>query len=959
MNERTDMMAARRKLIEVSLPLEAINVECATEKSIRHGHPSTLHLWWASRPLDAAIAVLFSQLVDDPSSNEDTYRDEAIRRGVPEARIEGYIEGRITAERERLHELIKRLVKWENINDEALYRTVYSEIQKSTGGSPPTILDPFAGGGSIPLEAQRLGLAAHTSDLNPVAVLINRTLIDIPPRFEGRYPVFPGKAESQLGSWNKARGLAEDVRAYGAWMRDEAEIRIGHLYPDALLRDGSQVPASAWIWARTVVCPNPACLAQVPLLSTSWLSKRKGSEQWLIPTVENGEVHFRITGQGIPSEANKRGQGARFECWVCSSALTPVQVHDQLDVREKPPAKLLSVVAEGTRRRIYLESDVRHRAAAEAAHKQASVIRENDENLKAEANGTFGGNAQGRRYGFFEFHDYFTDRQLVALTTFSDLVAEAHARVLHDAMASGMPMGSPLAQEGNGAMAYADAVVTYLGFAISKMVDRGSSLVSWVIQRESTRNTFARQAISMSWDFVEMNPLLEGTGSFVGACAWTAESIDVTVLHYAIPTVEQANAASRDYANMVVCTDPPYYDNINYSDMSDFFYVWLRRSLRAIYPKELSTILVPKAEELVANAYRHGGKAAAQVFFETGFTHVFDRMRAQAPADFPTTVFYAFKQAETGSAGTASTGWQTLLEGMIHAGWTITATWPIRSERPDRTIGLGSNALASSIVLALRPRDDELAEVTSRRGFLAALKAELPEALRDLRQGSIAPVDLAQAAIGPGMGVFSRYSRVVEADGTSLTVRTALALINNALDEVLSEQEGDFDSDTRFCVKWFTQFGWTKRKAGEADTLARAVNTSTAKLERAGSFWARSGEARLLPPGELNASWDPAADLQVSVWEATMHLAKCLDELGAPAAMTLMTAIGQKMDLSTVQELAYLLYSICERLGRPKDALLFNGLGTSWADLSTGARREETAAPAGIQSTFDFDAEDE
>ena len=925
----------RRKLIEVSLPLEEINRESAREKSIRHGHPSTLHLWWARRPLAAARAVLFAQLVDDPSSHPETF---------PTAEDQA-------RERERLHQIIRDLVVWENVNDEGLLRRAHAEIVASApGGKPPAILDPFAGGGTIPLEAQRLGLEAHASDLNPVAVLINKALIEIPPKFAGRPPVFPGAADSRMGAWPRATGLAEDVRRYGAWMRDRAEERIGHLYPKATLPDGSKATVIAWIWARTVTCPNPACGIEMPLVRSWWLGKKKGKEAYVVPRVVENEnapsgrrVEFTIghVVAGAPRGDDEGTVGRTgAACVACSAAVSLNYVRGEGRAGRMHP-QLMAVVAEGMRQRLYLAPDGEHVRAADIARPPDAPEGDLPNNPR---------DFKTPNYGMTRWADLFTNRQLVALATFSDLVAEAREQVLKDALATGLPEGAPLATGGTDAYAYADAVATYLGIVVSKMTDRNSTLVNWYVSRESTSSTFSRQALPMMWDFSEVAALGDNTGSFSNALLWTAETVeDLDTRHRA--AAAQADASTRSYRHMLISTDPPYYDNIGYSDLSDYFYVWLRRSLRDIHPDLFRTVLVPKAEELVANPYRRGGKEEAGRFFETGFEHVFARAREAARDDYPITVYYAFKQAELESEGVASTGWATLLEGMIRSGWTITATWPVRSELGNRMIASGTNALASSIVLALRPRHDS-AQATTRRGFLTALKAELPQALREMQQGAIAPVDLAQSTIGPGMAVFSRYSKVVEADGTAMTVKTALALINQALDEVLAEQDGDLDADTRFCLTWYAQYGWAEKGFGEADVLARAMNTSVEGLARGGVLVSRAGKVRLLPPPDLPTNWDPTSDDRLSVWEATMHLARVLDSGGVDAAGALMPLVGQRVDLDDVQRLAYRLYELTQAT-RPADALVFNALGTSWSDLSTVARRAETH-PTATEQTFDF-----
>lgn len=923
----TDKSVQKRKLIEVALPLEAINRESAREKSIRHGHPSTLHLWWARRPLAAARAVLFAQLVDDPSSNPEEFPTEELQR----------------KERERLHKLIERLVVWENIRDEKLLTEAHAEILKSTDGNPPPILDPFAGGGTIPLEAQRLGLEAHASDLNPVAVLINKALIEIPPKFRDAPPIFPGVAESEIRSWKSAEGLAADVRAYGSWMRDEAHKRIGHLYPAATTPDGGDAGVVAWIWARTVICPNPACGAEVPLTSSLDLRSKKGDEVWLRPVVDDGQVQFKIATGTRQAQPNKRGQGAKFDCWVCGAALSPDYVHAQLDGHPKPLDRLLAVVGAGDRKRLYSHPDQLHQQAVARAREIAGLIRSQDTSVQAEARGTFGGNAQGRRYGFVTFSDYFTDRQLIALTTFSDLIQEVRVDVVTH----------------GGSAEYADAVSTYLAIAISKLADRGSTIVTWFLGRESTRNTFSRQAIPMTWDFVETNPFAQGTGSWHGAVTWTAEALSGIPASGLPGHVSIADAATRDFSTGLISTDPPYYDNIVYSDLSDFFYVWLRRSLRDIYPELFSTMLVPKREELVANQYRHKGRDAAREFFEDGFRSVFAHARAGAMPNFPISVYYAFKQSESDSDGEASTGWETLLEGMIQSGWEITSTWPSRSELSNRMIASGTNALASSIVLSLRPRRHGAA-TTDRRDFISNLQSELPDALRKLQQGQIAPVDLPQAAIGPGMAVFSRYAAVLEPDGNKMTVRSALARINEILDQVLNAQEGDFDQTTRFAIAWYRQHGYGSGKFGDADNLARARNTSVEVMEREEILTARAGKVQLIKPFDLSADYDVLDDPHTGNWEGLHHLIRVLESEGiTPAGEFLRTALSRPdgaVEPDLVKELAHLLFRIAESNGWTKDALNFNTLVTSWPEILDVARSQQ--APASTQGSFDYIEED-
>lgn len=926
----------KRKLIEVALPLEAINRESAREKSIRHGHPSTLHLWWARRPLAAARAVLFAQLVDDPSSNPEEFPTEEDQR----------------IERERLHALIERLVVWENTRDKELLEEAHQEILKSTGGNPPPILDPFAGGGTIPLEAQRLGLEAHASDLNPVAVLINKALIEIPPKFAGRPPVFPGRADSRMGQWEGASGLAEDVRAYGEWMRDEAFKRIGEHYPKAELEDGSRATVIAWIWARTVTCPNPACGVEMPLVRSWWLGKKKGKEAWVQPLIVSDKSHpsgkrveFEISHDpgGPDTDGTVERSGAK--CLACGSAVPLDHVREQ-GKRGFLGQSLMAVVAEGDRRRVYLAPTGPQRSSALVPDPETAPEAE----IPDQALGF-----RVQLYGMKRWADLFTSRQLLALTTFSDLVMEARERVLEDALAAGTPSGDRLEAGGDGAQAYADAVATYLGIAASRCCDYYSSICTWHSSRELIRNVFSRQAIPMAWDFAEGAPFSDSAGNFLGQVTWVAKALEAAPASNRA-VVKQSDAVEQASARGLISTDPPYYDNIGYSDLSDFFYVWLRRSLREVQPKLLSTMLVPKAEELVANPYRHGGKQGAKEFFEAGFRHVFARARKDAIEDAPITVYYAFKQSETDGDGSASTGWETLLDGMILGGWEITSTWPMRTEMMNKILAHNTNALASSIVLSLRPRPAG-SPTTDRRGFIALLQAELPSALKKLQHGAIAPVDLPQSAIGPGMSIFSRFSRVIEDDGSQMTVRSALARINEILDQVLSEQEGEFDSHTRFAITWYKQHGYATGKFGDANNIAQARNTSVDALVRAGVVESAAGRAKLIAPADLADDYDVLTDDSVSEWEVLHHLIARLERGGLATAGKFIAEVRAReagtINLDLVKELAYMLFADAEANGFTKDAIAFNTVATSWPEI-LDASRDEVVTSTGTQTALDL-----
>ena len=897
----------KKKLIEVALPLEAINKAAAREKSIRHGHPSTLHLWWARRPLAACRAVLFASLVDDPSSRPEEFPTEADQ----------------DRERQRLFRLIEELVKWENSNNTQLLEAAHKEILKSSDGNPPPVCDPFCGGGSIPIEAQRLGLDVSASDLNPVAVLITKAMIEIPPKFADRSPVHPmpqGRITG-AGMWQGARGLAEDVRYYGKWMRDQAIERIGHLYPKATLPEqygGGEATVIAWIWARTVRCPNPACGVRMPLVRSFLLSAKVGMKAWVQPLIDHTDksISFEIrTGAGIVPDAPKIGRGAKFRCLVCQQVAPDQHIKDEgAQGRMKP--QLMAIVAEGPTGRVYLAPSSKHETVAQTASPEWGPEQELANDPR---------NLWCIPYGLKRFRDLFTPRQLVALITFSDLIPAAREQAQRDGATED----------------YAAAIATYLGMGVSRLSDICNSLCRWESSKTQVRNLFGRQAIPMIWDFAEPNVFAEAAGDYMISLGNLAKALEATPAR-GKAVVAQLDATQCLTGPSLFSTDPPYYDNIGYADLSDFFYVWLRRALGKIYPDIFSTLLVPKSQELVATPYRFdGSKERARQFFENGFGKAFTRMQEAQANDYPLTVYYAYKQSEsdededeTGSSGASSTGWETMLEGMIQSNFQVTGTWPLRSELSNRPIASGTNALASSIVLACRPRG-ELAPITTRKDFLSSLKKELPNALRDLQKGNIAPVDLAQAAIGPGMAVFSRYNKVLESDGSPMRVHTALGLINQTLDEVLSEQEGEFDPDTRWALAWFEQHAFDDGSYGEAEVLATAKALSVAGLDETKILQSRAGKVRLLRRDEFSADWNPAVENRLTVWAVTQHLIRSLDKNGETGASALATKVGGLAE--TARDLAYRLYVLCERKGWAEEAGYYNSLVVAWPAIAPKA----------------------
>ena len=948
-------MKTVRKLIEAALPLDDINRAAAYEKMPGIGpHPRGLHQWWARRPLAAARAVLFAQLVDDPSSRPELFPTKEEQNG----------------ERERLFGILRELVKWKNTTNEKLLEAAQDEIRESwrrtcadNADHPraaelfdperlPAFHDPFAGGGAIPLEAQRLGLEAHASDLNPVAVLINKAMIEIPPKFAGRPPVNPESRKAALTAkdWKGAAGLAEDVRYYGQWMRDEAERRIGHLYPKVWITDemaaerpdleryaGRELTVIAWLWARTVRSPNPAFAnVEVPLVSNFLLSTKKGKEAWVEPVVEGKDYRFEVR-VGLPPDVEAAKKGTKisrgnFRCLLSGSPVPYSYIDDEANA-ERMGVRLLAIVAAGDRRRIFLSPDSKSETVAHSAHPSWKP--------DLPSRGTWASNAQGRRYGFHTFGDYFTCRQLAALTTFADLVGEARQKAHHDAIAVENGRGSvaalPLREGGSGPAAYADAVSVYLAFAADRCSDFVNTFTRWAPGNEKVMNR-DKQGMAMTWDFPEAAILEQTVGGFVPAAEYIADCMET--LPQGKPhgyAIQQSVTESRDLClDRVVSTDPPYYDQICYSDLSDFFYLWLRHALQRQFPDVLATLAVPKTEELIAATHRHEGEAEAELFWLTGMKRTISALGRQVHPAAPLTIYYASKQ--TKKPHEKRTAWEVFLAALVECELEITGTWPLRTEQEYRAVGRGANALASSVVLACRPRPENRGRAT-RGDFVEALKRELPPALAELQQAGIPPVDLAQAAIGPGMAVFTRYSGVGHSSGKEMTVGEALALINEALDETLAEQEGDFDADTRWALAWFTQHHFDESDFGIAETLFKAKNTSVEGLVEAGIVRAGGGRVRLLRPEELPEEWNPATDRRITGWKTVHHLVRLLDGQGEMAASQLLHKIGGQAE--TARALAHLLYAICDRQKRPADARPYNALVRSWPEIARLAREEQ------------------
>jgi len=959
-----DKIRSPKKLIEVALPLDDINAEAAREKSIRHGHPSTLHLWWAHRPLAAARAVLFAQLVNDPGG------ERGYKAGLTKAQA--------AEKRKELFAIIRDLVRWENTNNEEVLERARKAIHDSwvemcamNKGKPgfdpdhiPAFHDPFAGGGAIPLEAQRLGLESYASDLNPVAVMINKAMIEIPPRFRDSQPVgpIPPSSTKLADVFSGAQGLAEDVRRYGQWMRAEAEKRIGHLYPKVEITEemaanrpdlspyvGQRLTVIAWLWARTVKSPNPAFShVDVPLVSSFALSKRKGKEVYIEPEVLEQDYRFVIKLGSIPDSlvngTKASGRGAAFSCIISGMPISGDYIKNE-GRNGRIGTRLMALVCEGDRERVYLPPCVMPEVQKTTLNwlPQGSVPAR-----------LTGGTCVP--YGLDCWYKLFTNRQLVALNTFCDLVQEVKNKAEQDAQNAGMSNdGIALSEGGSGARAYGEAISVYLSFVIDKCTDYWSSICSWDSSRESMRNTFGRQAIPMTWDYAECNPLCASTGNWLVMVDWVYKTVFFSTPFSGEGIASQADAQTQQVSkDKIISTDPPYYDNIGYADLSDYFYVWMRKNMRNIYPDLFATISVPKAEELVANSYRLGSKKAAETFFMDGMTSAMKNLADSAHSGFPVTIYYAFKASETKENSTSNSGWEAFLEAVMRAGFAITGTWPMRTELTNRIIGSGTNALASSIVLVCRKRSNDAA-VISRRQFISELVQRMPEALDDMIGSSgenspVAPVDIAQAAIGPGMEIFSKYQSVLKADGSPMSVHEAMIEINRQIDDYLNPSGSGFDAETQFCSAWYQQYGWKEGAFGEADVLARTKSTSVEYVASTGVAASQGGKVTLIHWKDYPENYEPERDEKRPVWEACHHLLKAFQKGGEQAAGELLAHMQEATE--DIRQLAYHLYVYNERKGHAEEARYYNELMTCWSEIEIASAQERKKIP--VQATLDL-----
>ena len=914
----------RKKLIEVNIPLQAINEESAKDASLTHGHPSTLHKWWARRPLAACRAVIFASMVDDPSECKDEFPTE------PEQ----------DAERNRLHTLLRRLVIWKNSTDENLLAEARREIAISVARNNaedltacrqrfekdpaavlqylsdhcPAIYDPFCGGGSIPLEAQRLGLRARASDLNPLPVLLNKAMIELPPTFHNQKPVHPdadpmgmftgtGKSQTRV-PWKGTAGLASDIRYYGAWMREQAHKRIGHLYPPVELPTGITATVVAWLWARTIPCINPACGLQMPLMKTFQLSRKKGHEHWIKPVVdrESNTISWVVqtNTEGVPKPTVRRTDAY---CFACGTAVKLPYVREQAKAG-KIGEILTAIVAEGNRQKLFLpptEGHTRVSLSAKPTRKPRGRLPDQAMSFRVQ------------NYGITEWHQLFTERQLTALDTFSDLLSEVRNQITQDSAPE----------------KYADVVCTYLALAIGRTAESGCSFAIWDTAGNSIMPAFGRQAIPMVWDFVEANPFSTSTQNWISQVQWISRVVERFPTSVNTGEAYQADVCTTPHAQdmPVFITDPPYYDNINYADLSDFFYVWIRPLLRDVYPDLFAGMITPKEEEIVAIPARFDN---SQKRFEELLGKALLRMRQHCSDEFPSSIFYAYKQQEEEHDGKTSTGWETMLMAIVNAGFQVTGTWPMRTERPT-ALKATKNALASSVVLVCRPRPED-APPLARNEFLQALKKEMPPALDRLtRITNIRPVDLAQAAIGPGMEVYSRYSKVMRISGEIVPIREALMHINNEITAYHEKETGELDAESQFCLTWLQQHGYMAGNFGDAEGLSKAKDVDIAALHDRVLIASR-GKVRLLRAEEYAERENSE---EMTAWEGCLRMMWHISGVEHSGGILGCAAVARAMrDSESAKRLARVLYAYYEVRGDASSAAAYNNLVTEWPYIS-------------------------
>jgi putative DNA methylase len=949
----------RKKLIEVAIPLEAINAESQAEKKnpFIKGHPRSLHQYWARRPLAAARALLFCQLVDDPSSIPEEFRDEESQE----------------IERIRLFSIVTRLIEGgPSVNEEALV-TAKNEILKSwqrccsdNAGhpnadklfnplQPPAVHDPFSGGTSIPLEAQRLGLEAYATDLNPLPVLLGKAAIEIPHIFYGKPAANPQAKSGRLAIEEPKGciGIAEDVAYYAKQVHERVKRQIGEHYPtikvsEEMCRErpelkryqGKNLHPTTYIWARTVPSPSPAFSGKmVPLASTFVLSSKAGKEAAIVPVISGDSYSFTVkcrdqSALKNASDGTKAGKRAGFKCILSGDPISFDYIR-KIASENGFGIELMAIVADGNRERIYLP----------ASRDQSSISDDVPSTWSPRLKLQGKCRVNVANYGFDVFGDLFTKRQLLALNTFAECIKEIRSEIKSDAINAGFdPVDTSLDDGGTGAGAYADAVCTYLAIATSRWSDNCNSIASWNNTNQNLRVCFTKQAIPMSWDFAEISPFAPSGGwmSIISSC----QDILSTLQPSARGLSMQADArCQRISAGKIIQTDPPYYDNVQYADLSDFFYTWLKHMLGDTYKSLCSTISTPKSDELVATPHRHESMRASEEFFLNGMKEAMKVIADNAHPGYPILIYYAFKQSEKVEGGSfLSTGWSTFLEAVISSGLAINGTWPIKTEKTTGT-KTGMNALASSIILTCSKRESDNATM-SKKDFRRALKTAVSKSLKSLEKANIAPVDVAQAVIGPGMAVFSSAKAVLNPDDSSISVKEALIQINAALDEYLSQDEGELDADSRFALTFFESFGYAERDFGDAEGLAKARNVSVEGVVKAGILRSVAGKAWLLRREQLIDDWDPTRDDRLCVWEATQHLIKRLESGGEGAAAELLSQIkkvaGHGDLAANCRALAYRLYNQCEKTKQAEEARAYNGLVIAWPELERLAASQGT-----------------
>ena len=924
---------ANKKLIEVALPLEKINNEAEREKHITQGHPAVLHLWWARRPLMAARAVLWSSLVDDPSSHPEKFPTEEEQN----------------VERQRLFHILENLVVWENTHNETIIDAAKKEIFKYTGGAVPTILDPFAGGGTIPLEAQRLGLRAVAHDINPVAVLINKSMIDLPARFRGRAPINPDARKLIVpdGRWERSTGLAEDVRYYGKLLKDMAYSELERIYPEIQF-GGKKYPIVSWIWTRTVKCPNPACGCRTPLVRSFNICKKKGQEAIIVPKIDGKHIVYSVKHGKNSSSGTVGRTGAK--CLVCREPISLDYIRGE-DVAHNGSDDLMCVIAEGAKGKLYLSPDSEQRNVVKGIERIELC---SETPLPEQALGF-----RVQPYGFKCFEDLYTNRQLYMLDVFSEKLKAIALLIEKDAVDAGMEDDHiSIRHGGSGALAYAQAVVTYLAFVIDKLADYNSTSCTWHVNNQQIAHTFGRQAIPMTWDYAEANPFSSSSGSFDSMLSSLTKCIDNFSSADIGGEAEQVDAQMDcGLRNVLISTDPPYYDNIGYADLSDYFYLWLRKNVGEIYPELFGTMMTPKLAELIANPFRNNNSMdEAKIFFEDGMLETCKKLYEYANDEFPVTIYYAYKQSETGDdkldAGTVSTGWEAMLSAIVNAGFMITGTWPVRTEKSGRLRANASNALATSVVLVCRKRPKDSTQIT-RRDLVNVLRREIRPALSKLQLSNIAPVDLAQSAIGPGMAVYSRYKKVLESDGKVMTVRSALILINKEIDLFFNDQVGDMDAASRFCVDLYSQNAYNDIKFGDADILARAKGTSVASMANHGTIYAKAGIVHLIERDKLPEIVDRN---ERNIWMLTQQLTYAMETGGVEACANIISHMFGS-NAERAKDLAYRLYTIAEQKKWTNEAYAYNSLVVAWSDIQSRAAALKDVEPKQM-SLFDLDSTD-